>query len=179
MGEQGRDNTDSIVGAAFAVSTPFDLSICADAIDRGFSKLYKHYLLASLKKKILSKYTTEELLTLLNLTAKDIVLINSMREFDNRISSKLNGFIDANDYYLQCSSKYYLKDIKVPTVILHAEDDPFMTPEIIPPVSELSSSLELRISKNGGHVGFISDIDKDGASFFLEKTILGYFETHL
>ncbi len=179
LGEKGRQNITPNVDAAFAVSTPFDLALCADAIDKGFSKIYKHYLLNSLKKKMISKYGTEKLLELLNLTPKDILLISSMREFDDRISARLNGFDGADDYYRQSSSKYYLKDIRVPTVILHAEDDPFMSPKIIPSEAELSNYLELRISKNGGHVGFVTDPDKKGNSFYLENTILGYFESHL
>ncbi len=179
LGEKGRDNIDVPIKASFAVSTPFDLSICADAIDQGFSKIYKHYLLASLKKRIIKKHSQEELLSLLNLTPKDILLINGMREFDQRISSKLNGFIDADDYYIQSSSRPLLKYITKDTMILHAEDDPFMTPEIIPSREELSDALELRVSKHGGHVGFVQDIDKKGNSFFLEDTILDYFRTKL
>ncbi|WP_251358207.1 hydrolase [Kangiella sp. TOML190] len=177
LGEKGRDGLDAPIRAGFAVSTPFDLSICADSIDKGFSKIYKHYLLSTLKKKIIAKYSAERLLKLLNLTAKDILLISSMREFDDRISSKLNGFLDANDYYVQSSSKQYLKYIQVPTVVMHAADDPFMSPEIIPKESELTSSLELRISENGGHVGFVRDIDKSGNSFYLETSILDYFSS--
>ncbi|MRX27639.1 hydrolase [Kangiella sp. HZ709] len=177
LGEQGKIKQDTLIEAAFAVSTPFDLAICADSIDKGFSKIYKHYLLATLKKKIVSKFSAEELLKHLNLTAKDIWLISGMREFDERISSKLNGFESADDYYRQCSSKYFLGDIQVPTVILHAEDDPFMSPEIIPNEEALSANMEVRVSKNGGHVGFVSDPNKLGYSYFLENSVLEFFSS--
>lgn len=179
LGELGKDGVPSLLKAGFAVSTPFDLGICADSIDKGFSKVYKHYLLTSLKKKVITKFTSEELLKYLNLKTKDILAISSMREFDERISCRLNGFKSADDYYKKSSSKYYLKDIKVPSVILHAEDDPFMSPEIIPDESEISDMLELRVSKNGGHVGFVTEPDKSGSSFYLENVILDYFRRHL
>ncbi len=176
LGEQGLTQQLPDIDAAFAVSTPFDLALCADSIDKGFSKIYKHYLLGSLKKKIINKFSSEKLLKLLNLTAKDILLISSMREFDERVSCKLNGFKNADDYYRKSSSKYFLKHIGVPTVILHAEDDPFMSPSIIPHEDELSEYLELRISQYGGHVGFVAEPDKSGNSFFLEQSILEYFD---
>lgn len=176
LGEEG-DNAE--INYGFAVSTPFDLGICSRSIDKGMSKIYKHYLLTTLKKKIITKYSSEELLKLLNLTAKDILLIRSMQEFDARITVRLNGFENAEDYYAQASSKYYLKNIKRPTLILHAEDDPFMSPEIIPDESELSEFLELRVSKKGGHVGFVSEPDKRGQSDYLENTIFDYFSKAL
>ncbi|NVJ67551.1 MAG: hydrolase [Gammaproteobacteria bacterium] len=179
LGEQGKTEQTANITAAFAVSTPFDLAICADSIDKGFSKIYKHYLLGSLKKKIINQFSAEKLLKLLNLTPKDILLISSMREFDERVSCKLNGFTDANDYYQQASSKHFLKFIKVPTVILHAEDDPFMSPAIIPHENELSDQLELRISKYGGHVGFVTEPDKSGNSYFLENSILSFFDSFI
>lgn len=179
LGLQGRQKLSTQVNAAFAVSTPFDLAICADSIDKGFSKIYKHYLLTSLKKKLINRFSSEELLKYLNLTAKDIMLISGMREFDERITCRLNDFSSADDYYQKSSSKYYLKDIDVPCVILHAEDDPFMSPEIIPDERELSVTSELRVSKNGGHVGFVTVPDKSGRSFYLENVILDYFKEHL
>lgn len=179
LGELGQKQQLPLIKAAYAVSTPFDLAVCAEAIDKGFSKIYKHYLLSSLKKKIINKFSEEELLSLLNLTAKDILLIGSIREFDERVSAKLNGFESADHYYQSSSSKSFLKHIKIPTLILHAEDDPFMSPELIPKEGDLSSYLELRISKYGGHVGFVTDPDKMGYSFYLEKAILEYFDEHI
>lgn len=176
LGEQG-DKANITAGCA--VSTPFNLSVCADSIDQGFSKIYKHYLLTALKRKIATKFTTEELLKKLNLTLKDLMLIGSFREFDNRVTSRLNEFEDAEDYYRKASSIYYLKTITKPALVLHAEDDPFMSPQIIPKDKQMSDSLELRVSAHGGHVGFVNEASISSASFFLEKTILDYFDRFL
>ncbi|MCW8857747.1 MAG: hydrolase [Kangiella sp.] len=173
LGEQG-DKANITAGCA--VSTPFNLSICADSIDHGFSKIYKHYLLTALKRKIVTKFEPPELLKKLNLTLKDLMLIGSFREFDDRVSSRLNEFEDAEDYYRQASSINYLKTITKPALILHAQDDPFMSPDIIPTDDQLSDSLELRVSSHGGHVGFVNEASIGSASFFLEKTILNYFD---
>lgn len=107
------------------------------------------------------------------------MLIGSFREFDNRVTSRLNEFDDAEDYYRTASSIYYLKTITKPALVLHAEDDPFMSPEIIPKDKQMSESLELRVSAHGGHVGFVNEASLSNASFFLEKTILDYFDRFL
>lgn len=176
LGEQG-DSAN--VQAATAVSAPFDMGACADAIDRGFSKVYKHYLLASLKRRILRKLSPEDLLKKLNMMPKDVMLIGSFREFDNRITARLNNYVDADDYYKKVSSINYLQSITKPVMILHAKDDPFMSPDIIPTDDELSDSMELRVSNRGGHVGFVADAPIGEASFYLEDTILEYFERFL
>ncbi|MHC9511498.1 hydrolase [Kangiella sp. M94] len=176
LGEQG-DKANITAGCA--VSTPFNLSICADSIDQGFSKIYKHYLLTALKRKIAAKFEPDRLLKKLNLTLKDLMLIGSFREFDDRVSSKLNEFEDAEDYYRTASSINYLKTITKPALILHAQDDPFMSPDIIPSDEQLADCLELRVSSHGGHVGFVNEASIGNASFFLEKTILEYFDRFL
>ncbi len=176
LGEQG-DKANITAGCA--ISTPFNLSVCANSIDQGFSKIYKHYLLTALKRRIAAKFNQPELLKKLNLTLRDLMLISSFREFDNRVTSRLNEFEDAEDYYRTASSIYYLKTITKPTLILHAEDDPFMSPNIIPSDDQLSDSLELRVSVHGGHVGFVSGASINSASFFLEQTILEYFDRFL
>jgi len=176
LGEQGHN---AKIDAGCAVSTPFNLSICADSIDHGFSKIYKHYLLTSLKKKISNKFTPERLLELLNLSPRDIMAISSFREFDNRVTSFLNDFKDADDYYQQASSINYLGGVERPALIIHAADDPFMSPDIIPLEEQLSDSLELLISEHGGHVGFVSAPTSKGVSFYLEHTILEYFDRFL
>lgn len=175
----GENEEKARIDAGCAVSTPFNLSICADSIDQGFSKIYKFYLLNSMKKRIVNKFTPERLLELLNMSPRDVMAINSFREFDNRVTSFLNEFEDAEDYYRTASSIYYLGSIKKPALVIHAADDPFMSPEIIPKEDQLPDSLELLISEHGGHVGFVSAPTSKGVSFYLEQTILNYFDRFL
>lgn len=175
----GEQQDKAKIDAACAVSTPFNLAICADSIDQGFSKIYKHFLLNSLKKRMLEKFTPQQLLKKLNMTPRDLLLISDFREFDNRITARLNGFESADDYYKQASSIYYLDKITRPALIIHAQDDPFMSAEIIPTEEQLSDNLELRVSTHGGHVGFVNDPKVKGTDFYLEKTILEYFSKHL
>ena len=66
------------------------------------------------------------------------------------------------------------KDIATPTLILHAKDDPFMTPEVLPKEDELSSSVTLEVHEHGGHVGFVA-----GSLFKPEYWLEGRVVAHL
>ena len=97
--------------------------------------------------------------------------IKSLWEFDDKITAPLHGFYNAIDYYNQSSSRQFLKNIKKPTLILHAADDPFMTSEVIPEPEDLSGHVTLELSKSGGHVGFIHGSIPGAGKYWLEERI--------
>ncbi len=151
LGEQG---IQSLVHGSIAISTPFELSLLADHMNRGFARIYQKYLINNLRtlfKRKLKKYPNTVLPYL-----KNIDTLHSFWEFDNQITAPLHGFSNATSYYQQSSSRQFLTHIKTPTLILHALDDPFMTPKAIPNENELSEHIQLEVSAKGGHVGFIS-----------------------
>ncbi|WP_323175027.1 alpha/beta fold hydrolase, partial [Pseudomonas atacamensis] len=67
----------------------------------------------------------------------------------------LHGFVDAEDYYRRASSRYFLGEIRTPTLIIQAADDPFVFPHSLPQASELSTSTQFELQSKGGHVGFV------------------------
>jgi predicted alpha/beta-fold hydrolase len=79
----------------------------------------------------------------------------SLRAFDDRYTAPVNGFRDAAHYYAESSSAPYIPRIRVPALILTAQDDPFVDPA---PFEELRTSDPVRvcITHSGGHVGFIA-----------------------
>ena len=87
----------------------------------------------------------------------------------------MHGFKDAEDYYTRSSSKGFLKHIQTPTLILHAADDPFMTPEVVPKAEDLSLSVCLELSEQGGHVGFIHGTPTK-PQYWLEERIPEYLD---
>jgi len=89
----------------------------------------------------------------------------------------LSGFDSAADYYAKSSSNQFLPWIDTPTLLIHSRDDPFMTPEIIPGPSDLSSSITLEISDRGGHVGFVERGTGMATRFYLPTRIAGYFDS--
>lgn len=135
---------------AVAVSVPFQLGDAARKLSTGFSRLYQSHLLERLRRNYRRKFRRRA-----SPLPVDVDTLRDFYSFDDRITAPLHGFSSADDYYRQSSSRQYLKNILCETLILHAQDDPFMFEESIPRNEELSSHVTLELSKHGGHVGFI------------------------
>ncbi|NAW67877.1 hydrolase [Vibrio sp. V27_P1S3P104] len=163
--------TDPIVTAATAISAPLDLAACSQRIEQGFSKLYCRYLLSSLKRNALKKHRL--LQDTLGLSENGIQRITKLYDFDQLITAPLHGFKNAHDYYQRCSGMQRLKEIRTPTQIIHAKDDPFMTDAVIPKFS-LPDNIDYRLFTNGGHVGFISGTLTQ-PELWLEKALPDYY----
>ncbi len=149
-----------LLSGAVAVSAPMDLTLCANKIEQGFSRLYQQHLLKPLKRQLKYKCKKFDLKGLIGLDSKEIDAISSFWEFDNRYTAPIHGFKDAKEYYQLCSSKGDLKDIVKPTLIIHAKDDPFTGAGVIPKIDEVSTFVTLDIKEHGGHLGFV-----DGSFF--------------
>ena len=83
--------------------------------------------------------------------------IKDFKAFDDRYTAPIHGFKNAYDYWEKCSSKPFIPDIAVPTLIINAADDPFLPRECFP-IKEAKANkyITLRMPKSGGHVGFVS-----------------------
>jgi len=148
LGEQG---ARAPLAAAIAVSVPFLLHESVTHMQRGFSRLYQRHLLQSLKDSVRRKAVHRA--PPVPLTELDTM--RNFYDFDDRITGPLHGFRDARHYYTASSSRQYLRRIHVPTLIVHALDDPFMHASVAPQPDELSASIEFRLHAHGGHVGFV------------------------
>ena len=170
----GEEMGDSPLTSAISISAPLDLDITAKRINQGASKLYQAHLLKPLKEQLREKYRSFNMSQEISLKEEEIDAIETIKEFDEHYTAPINGFKSADEYYSRCSAKQFLKSIEIPTLIVHALDDPFMTPEILPSDDEISDAITMDISENGGHVGFI-----DGSLFqpnyWLEERVLSFF----
>ncbi|MBC3765944.1 hydrolase [Neptunicella marina] len=155
LGEKPQQN---IIDAAVCISPPFQLGKCSDAVNQGFSRLYQHYLLASMQKKLVQKMSKMDFSHSLAVNVDDVMKLNSFREFDDAITSRLHGFSDADDYYLKCSAIAYTRHITTPTLVIHSLDDPFMSRDIVPQAGDLSPTVTIELSEQGGHVGFMQGL---------------------
>ena len=160
--------------SAISISAPMQLNISADTINKGFSRIYQYHLLKSLKQTLIKKYDKHQMEDLINFKKENIKDIKSIWEFDEIYTSKIDGFSTASNYYKLSSSKQYLKNITIPTLIIHSLDDPFMSKDILPSKEELSSSIKLEVYKNGGHVGFVSG-NLFKPVYWLEERIVEWF----
>ncbi len=160
---------------AIAVSVPFELQKVALRIQQGFSQIYQWHLLKSLRSKFFKKLKYQSL-SIRMPAPKDF---HTLYEFDEYVTAPLHGFVDARDYYEKSSSRQYLRNICVPTLLLHAKDDPFMTTEVIPEAHELSDHITLEVTEHGGHVGFVSGSAPWRAEYWLEKRTPAFLREYL
>ncbi len=172
LGETGKRN--SLISAV-AISVPFLLTSSADRMNKGFSKVYQWKLLRSLRQKIKQKLKRMPL----QVRTYKLGSLRNFRAFDDAVTAPLHGFNDAEHYYASASSRQYLRDINVDTLILHARDDPFMTDDTIPTAAELSDSTTLELYPYGGHVGFVAGTWPWRTDYWLEIRIVEHLVPRL
>jgi uncharacterized protein len=175
LGERGRAAAPE-VRAAVAVSVPFDLSAGARRLEEGWvSRFYTSYFLRKLRAKAAAKRA------LLNdhCDADAAIAARSIREFDEHATARLHGFRDAEDYYHHSSSNRWLERIRVPTLLVHSLDDPFLPATAVPREAPRSNPwLVDAIVEEGGHVGFVAGTPWR-PSFWAEREAAAFLATHL
>ena len=152
-GKKG-DTIPSEVKAIVAVSVPADLTGSVREIERWSNKHYVMKFMMSLRKK-----TKLKAHLLRNFDVAHILNARNFIEFDERYTAPVHGFESAKDYWIKASSLPFLPNIKVPTFILNALDDTFLSKASSPiELAKKSSFLHLMQPNWGGHVGFFGSI---------------------
>lgn len=157
------------VAGAVAISAPVDLAASTRVLDGHWSnRIYLHRFLKSLIAKVEAKAADFPG----KLDLQGIHKTRSFLEFDDRYTARIHGFRDAADYWRQCSSRQFLPGIRVPTLLLNAQDDPFLPPECFP-VSEAESNpcLFLEMPARGGHVGFVDWATRHGRTWAERRAV--------
>ena len=170
-GEYG-DHPPQEILAACAVSPSVDLSISADLIMKRSNWIYHQDFVRRLKKRIRTNHKLyPELYDISGLSGA-----RTIKEFDNRFTARAHGFADADDYYTRSSSLRVIAKIRIPTLIIHAEDDPFIP--FAPLKNEAVTNnpyLLLIAPKQGGHVAFVSAEPEDGEDrFWAENRVIEF-----
>lgn len=169
LGEEG-DRTP--LHAAVAVCAPYQLKPCAERLRTGFSRIYQNHLLGELKRMITLKHERVQM----PIDLAEVVRSRDFFEFDDRATALLNGFKNAEDYYARAACGQYLGGITRTTLAIHAKDDPFMTPAIIPEARQLPATVTIEVCEQGGHVGFIAAGPRLAPRFWLEERIPQFLE---
>jgi uncharacterized protein len=158
-----------IVDAACAVSAPLDLAGGGAALSRGFNMLYTRSFLRTLKPKCLKKLEQFP-----GLFDRDSMLqTRDLYEFDNVVTAPLHGYRNTEDYWDRASAKHVLTDITVPTLILNAQNDPFLPAHHLP--HNAAACVTLEYPEEGGHVGFAAG-SLPGSLNWLPQRMLRFLE---
>lgn len=163
----GESPPPATVLAAAAVSAPIDLAATARALDgRPGNRIYLRRLIASLCAKVREKSAAMPDI----LSAEGLDRLHGFEHFDERYTAPTHGFLSAEDYWIKCSARQFLAGIRVPTLLVSAKDDPFLTPESFPfPEAQANPNLTLEVPDSGGHLGFL-----DSRGFWLGRRLPGY-----
>ena len=176
LGER-EDGGAGLLNASVGISVPYDLSEGVAYLEgSAVGRFYARYFLSSLTRKVRAK--EEMLAPLLDLEA--VYASENLSQFDDVATAPLHGFSGAQDYYRQSSSNQFLKGIRVPTLLIHARNDPFLPRRAIPlETMRENPSLEPAISRGGGHVGFLSGFVPGRPHFWAEDRLADFFVRHL
>ncbi len=136
------------VRAAVAVSAPLDLKTCQERLMAPRNRVYQAYLLKRMRRERLAGPVPDEALR------RAMFSLRSILDYDEAVAP-LNGFENAAVYYERCSATRFLPDIKVPSLAIHAGDDPWIPLSCYRAIdwSKLPA-VRLALSSGGGHVGF-------------------------
>ncbi|MEP7127953.1 MAG: alpha/beta fold hydrolase [Chitinophagales bacterium] len=160
------------ISSAVAISVPCDLEACALHLDQRIPFIYRDRFLKTLKQKAITRIGRLPFPA----TQKQIKSLSTFIEFDNYYTSRLYGFADASDYYTKSSSKQFIKNITIPTLILTALNDPFFTSECFPfEECRNSTNVFLETPDHGGHVGFCADLFT--GNYFSEQRTLEFLSS--
>jgi len=171
---QGSAQQNSLIEKAVVVSAPLTLAACAKRLESGFSTVYQRFLIKRLQRKMLDKINTADLTAQMPISKKQLKMLNTFYLFDDKVTAPLHGFTGVNDYYQQSSGLNYLQHITKPTLVIHAQDDPFMTDDVIPNKDQLSPMVEYELHPFGGHVGFVNGGWPWKPTFYLEQRIMNF-----
>ena len=147
LGEQGR--RAPVLGAV-SVSAPIDLKATQIRFMQRRNRAYHDSILGRMKAEIAapnSTITPEQ--------RADLANISTVYDFDDRLVAPANGFAGADDYYARSAAQGFMKEIKVPTLIIHARNDPWILPGAYLSFDwKANPKLTPLLPRGGGHVGF-------------------------
>ncbi len=154
-----------------AISPSVDLMASAKAIERRANWLYQRRFVQSLKARLRRKAA----LFPDRYDARPLTRIRTIREFDEAYTAVAAGYASAEDYYHRASAARVAAEIRLPTLIIHAQDDPFIpAAPLYEPAFTENPSIALLIAERGGHVGFLAARPADGDRRWAEHRIMDF-----
>lgn len=156
-GEQGK-NLAPQIKKIIALSVPIDLAKCSEELEKRHNALYLWQFLRTLKQKAREKASRFPH----HFDVEKVVKAKNFRDFDDHFTAPINGFRDASHYWHESSSIHFLTRIEIPTLLVNALDDTFLSKECFPTdVAAKKDNFYLEMPRYGGHLGFMSP-DKAG-----------------
>jgi predicted alpha/beta-fold hydrolase len=151
-----------------------DLGLCADAVGLPRNFIYQEHFVRNLKTRMRRKAK----LFPGQFDLGPMARVRTLREFDDKITAKYCGFRDASDYYFRSSALRVVGEIRVPTIIVTAQDDPFVPfASFSDPAIANNAHIDVIAPEHGGHCAFLSRYT-GGARHWAEACVMEFFASH-
>jgi predicted alpha/beta-fold hydrolase len=172
----GEHPGQTLVAAAAAVSTPYDLALGSRHLESLVGRIYVRGFLTTLRRKALeiSRRFPE---AAARIDIERATRSRTFRDFDEAATGPLHGFTGADDYYARSSSIGFLGAIRTPTLCISSEDDPFLPASVLLRArAAASASVEFLTSPAGGHIGFVAG---SRPRYWAEEAVVRWLESRL
>lgn len=147
------DSIDERVVGAVAISVTCDLAASSVRLGEWQNRIYMAHFMKTLRRKVITK----ERMFPGQLDLTDLEDMRTFKQFDDRYTAPLHGFVDAEDYWAKCGSIGFIDAISVPTLLINALDDPFLGGRCFPrEEASTNPRFYLETPNRGGHVGFVT-----------------------
>jgi len=172
-GEFG-DSAPLELRAIVAVAPALDLAACCAALSEPQNFIYNRHFVKQLKRRMRYKAKLFPEIYSANGLLADLARVRTVRDFDEAITARFCGFEGADDYYARSSAMHFLGKIRRPTLILTAQDDPFVPYWTFDrPAMHENPDIQLVAPLHGGHGGFVSE-ESGEERFWVEARIVEF-----
>jgi predicted alpha/beta-fold hydrolase len=173
-GELGDAAPDGLVGVC-AVSPTMDLAVCVEALERKSNLAYEWNFVRNLKGRMRRKAAVFPDVFSLD----PLKRIWTVRQFDEAYTAPHHGFRDASDYYHRASAMRVVDCIRVPALIMTAEDDPFVPVLTFrDPAVTSNPNITVVVTPHGGHCAYVERSDNGYDGYWAEREIVRFIESN-
>ena len=152
-----------------AICPPIDLGVCVERASKVAAGLYDRYLAMSHYRQL----RRSESLIQCAPGVIDTLRPRGQRDFDNWYTSAVWGFQTVDQFYADTSAHPMISDIRIPTLLIAARDDPMIPVELLETLEPLAS-ITLHVTDHGGHLGFIGRRSPDPDRRWLDWRIVDW-----
>lgn len=173
-GDYGPDAPAELRGVC-AVSPTLDLARCVEALERPVNALYQWNFVRNLKRRMRRKARARPG----RFDLRPLGRVRTVRQFDEAFTAPHHGFRDASDYYHRASALRVADRIAVPTLIVSANDDPFVPAEQFrDPALTGNPAVTTIVTRGGGHCGFFSEPAPPFDGYWAESAAVAFADRH-
>ena len=162
--------------AVCAVSPTMDLAACVNALERRSNIAYEFNFVRRLKARMRRKAAVFPH----EYSLQELGRVWTVRQFDEAFTAPHHGFRDASDYYYRASAMRVIDRIRVPALILTAEDDPFVPVDPFRDPSVASTSfVKVVVTPHGGHCAFVEKGNGEYDGYWAEREVVRFVNSQL